>query len=412
MKEEWKTQILDEVCLKITDGSHYSPKTIGAGFPYITVKDIGKDNDLIDFENCKFIGENDYRDLVKNGCKPIVGDVLFSKDGTVGKVSLVDYDQDFVVLSSLAIIRPNSKIIDSKYLKYIFKAPFFLQQAIGKKTGVAIRRIVLKNLKTIPVPFPLLLEQKRIVAILDEAFEGIDRAVANTEKNLANARELFESYLNKVFTEKGEGWMETTIEEVCTLRSGTTVSKSLERESGDIPYLKVADMSFMGNETSVYSSSRFLNVSEISSRSVLPIGTVLFPKRGGAIATNKKRITAVQVAVDLNIMGVIPSQRIYPEFLFFYFQQFDLASIGSGSSIPQINNYDIEPLKINFPKSIDKQQEITESLQAIQTEANALEAIYRKKLSALTELKQSLLQKAFSGELTANDTAINEGAVA
>jgi type I restriction enzyme, S subunit len=133
MREGWTSKILYKVCLKVTDGSHYSPKAIDAGFPYITVKDIGKDSDQIDFENCKFIGENDYRDLVKNGCNPILGDVLFSKDGSVGKVSLVDYDKDFVVLSSLAIIRPDRKTIDSNYLKYIFKAPFFLQQAIKKK---------------------------------------------------------------------------------------------------------------------------------------------------------------------------------------------------------------------------------------------------------------------------------------
>ena len=110
--EGWESKTLMEVCEQITDGSHFSPKSSGEEeYPYITVRDI--DDDVIDFDNCKFISKNDYQSLLKNGCKPNSGDLLFSKDGTVGKVSLVDFNKDFVVLSSLAIIRPKNTIITS-----------------------------------------------------------------------------------------------------------------------------------------------------------------------------------------------------------------------------------------------------------------------------------------------------------
>ena len=96
---------LSEVCLVITDGSHFSPSTIGSGLPYVTVRDLR--DGLIDTKSCAKISTEDFDKLSKNGCQPILGDVLFSKDGTVGKVAVVDEDIQFVVLSSIAILRPN-----------------------------------------------------------------------------------------------------------------------------------------------------------------------------------------------------------------------------------------------------------------------------------------------------------------
>jgi len=162
---EWKMVELDSVCEKITDGSHFSPPTKVNGYPYITVRDIK--NDEIDFENCKYVDEKDYKNLLKNDCNPLKNDVLFSKDGTVGKVALVDFEKEFVVLSSLAIIRPKTKIIVPNYLKIVFQSEYFLNQAIENKTGVAIKRIVLKTLKTIPIPLPSIDIQKEVVKSIE-----------------------------------------------------------------------------------------------------------------------------------------------------------------------------------------------------------------------------------------------------
>lgn len=158
--EGWETSTLMDVSMKITDGSHFSPKAVEDGtFPYVTVRDVI--DDYIDFENAKRINQTSYEELVKNGCKPEKNDLLFSKDGTVGKVSLVDYDKDFVVLSSLAIIRPNTALIDPSFLKLILKSPRFLKLAIGLKSGAAIRRIILRDLKSIRLRYPKLLEEQK-----------------------------------------------------------------------------------------------------------------------------------------------------------------------------------------------------------------------------------------------------------
>ena len=198
--EGWESKELMDVCEQITDGSHFSPKSSGEEeYPYITVRDI--DEDIIDFENCKFICKKDYQSLLKNGCKPNNGDLLFSKDGTVGKVSLVDFEKDFVVLSSLAIIRPKAKIITSTILKYILKNPQFLQTAIGMKTGVAIRRIILKNLKLIKISFPKSLkEQQAIAQKLDSLSAETKRLETIYQTKINDLEELKKSVLQKAFS--------------------------------------------------------------------------------------------------------------------------------------------------------------------------------------------------------------------
>lgn len=197
--DDWESKELMQVCEQITDGSHFSPKSFEEGkYPYITVRDIN--NDIIDFNNCKFVSEKDYKLLSKNGCKPNYMDLLFSKDGTVGKVSLVDFEKDFVVLSSLAIIRPKNKIIISSLLKYILKDPSFIKTAIGMKTGVAIRRIILKNLKLIEISFPKSIkEQKKIIKKLDSLLVETKKLEVIYQNKINDLEELKKSILHKAF---------------------------------------------------------------------------------------------------------------------------------------------------------------------------------------------------------------------
>lgn len=151
-----------------------------------------------------------------------------------------------------------------------------------------------------------------------------------------------------------KGWETKSIGEVCILKSGTTVTSSLEKAHGEMPYIKVADMSCEGNEDEIVTSSRFLNIVDAGRNAAFPAGTTIFPKRGGAILTNKKRLTAIPIFADLNIMGVIPSASILPRFLYYYFLTVDMRDLGNGSSIPQINNSDISPLVISFPNSAEQ----------------------------------------------------------
>ncbi|MDD4965978.1 restriction endonuclease subunit S [Halothiobacillus sp.] len=275
---------------------------------------------------------------------------------------------------------------------------FYYQLQTAKLDSLGYARHY-KLLKELEIKYPGKAEQRRIVAILDEAFDGIAKARANAELNRQNARALFESHLQSVFTQRGEGWVEASIGDICTLRSGTSLCVSLEKSEGEIPYVKVSDMTYTGNDTEIVASSRYLNMADIGKNAVFPTGTTIFPKRGGAILTNKKRLTALPICADLNIMGVIPPSNMHPGLLYFYFLNIDMRLIGSGSSIPQINNYDIAPLKISFPESQENQKKIVRQLEGLAGKTQRLESLYQQKLAALDELKKSLLHQAFSGQL-------------
>ena len=303
---------------------------------------------------------------------------------------------DGFVSSHLATIAVDSERANARFVLF-YLSTVAAQDLIQDHAYPSLN---LPAISAIPIPLPPLPEQKRIVGILDEAFAGIATAKENAERNLQNARDLFESHLNAVFSQRGEGWVETQVGEVCTLKSGTTWDKSLEHASGEVPYVKVSDMSYEGNETEVVASSRYVNRCDISVSAILPPGTTIFPKRGGAILTNKKRITAVPICTDLNIMGAFPrSTGLLPKFVFFYFCNVDMRQLGSGSSIPQINNYDIAPLALAFPRNTSEQATVVRTLESLSDQADHLESVYQQKLDALDALKKSLLHQAFAGGL-------------
>jgi type I restriction enzyme S subunit len=143
--KEWAT--VEEACDMVTDGTHYTPKNQGHGVPFLTVKDVT--DSVLNFSTCSFIFEEDYRSAKAGNSAPQKGDVLFSKDGTAGKVHVVNTDRAFAVLSSLAILRPKHDIVDPRYLGHSLRSPAVLEDATKRKTGSAIRRIVLSDLKKV-----------------------------------------------------------------------------------------------------------------------------------------------------------------------------------------------------------------------------------------------------------------------
>jgi len=293
---------------------------------------------------------------------------------------------------------------DNHYLYYLTKTNYF-KDSLSKYITGQQPNYGYSHYSKIPIPLPPLPEQQRIVAIVDEAFAAIAKAKANAEQNLKNAKELFESYLQGVFENKGEGWEENVLKEVCELKSGTTISPSLERTEGDVLYTKVGDMNLPGNEVEINTSSRFVNSKEIKINQIIPEGAIIFPKRGGAIATNKKRKITKPTIVDLNTMAIIPSKKIDNDYFFHWFQLFDLNSISNGANIPQINNYSFDEVLIPYPKSLKAQKSIVEKVDTLSSETKKLEAIYQQKINDLEELKKSVLQKAFSGELRSPEGA-------
>ncbi len=197
---KWIKGSLDDACIKITDGSHYTPKYLTNGYPFISIKN--RKNNKLDFESCNLISNEDYEKLKRNDCNPLMGDVLFSKDGTVGEVIKIDYKRDFIVLSSWAILRPK-KEVSQDYLFYLMKSPSVLYEATKLKTGTAIRRIILRNLKQVNFNYPInISEQEKIVQEIESRFSIIDKLEETVNITLIKQEQLRKSILKYAFEGK------------------------------------------------------------------------------------------------------------------------------------------------------------------------------------------------------------------
>lgn len=158
-----------------------------------------------------------------------------------------------------------------------------------------------------------------------------------------------------------EGWEWVRFGNCISLKSGKSFSKSMELEVGEVPYCKVGDMNMNENTSSITTSSRFINPTFNERLHLIPEGSIIFPKRGGAIATNKKRYIYKPVFVDLNIMAVTPYNPISLSFVMKWLDSFDLATLNSGTSVPQINNKDISPLMFPCPPCTEQKRIVTKS---------------------------------------------------
>jgi type I restriction enzyme S subunit len=246
---------------------------------------------------------------------------------------------------------------------------------------------LLKELYVAIPPFP---EQKRIVAILGEAFASIDASIANTEKNLANARELFESYLNSVFNQPVMKEATQKLPEVCENldRKRIPITKS-RRMPGDIPYYGATGV--VDHVKDYIFDEDLLLVSEDGANLLARTYPIAFSISGKAWVNNHAHVMRFSSS---------ESQR----FVEYYLNSITLEPYVSGMAQPKLNQKALNSITIPVP-SADEKRIIVDKLDEIVAGKDQLSKIYQQKLTALAELKQSLLQKAFSGELTADKAA-------
>lgn len=162
--EKWEIVKIENLCTKITDGTHATPKYIDMGIPFLSVKDIT--NGKISFENTRYISKEEHEFLSKR-CNVAKNDILYTKVGTTGIAKVVDVDIDFSIFVSIALLKPIHNQIQSKFFEFMLNSPNCYEQAQGKTRGVANRNLVLKDIKDILLPLPPLDIQTQTVAYLD-----------------------------------------------------------------------------------------------------------------------------------------------------------------------------------------------------------------------------------------------------
>lgn len=247
----------------------------------------------------------------------------------------------------------DSSRITPAYLELALHSPQSMAYYAEKLRGTTARRrsLTADGLRALPIVLPSIERQSAVVEVL----KGIKGQIADARKTTDELDHLVKSRFVEMF---GDCTVRVSLGEVCFFKSGKTLPKEKEMPSGDYLYAKVGDLNLPGNERTIRFSRSYVDAAT-AKRCLIPKGAVVFPKRGGAIGTNKKRITGEDCCLDLNLMSVIPGEKIRTEYLLAWFEQMDLADIANGSTVPQINNKDLNPLTIALPK-MELQQEFAD----------------------------------------------------
>jgi type I restriction enzyme S subunit len=198
--EGWEVCGIKFVCTRITDGAHISPETENGAFPFVSTKDVSETG--IDFENCLQTSETTYRYMVATGCQPTRGDILFSKDGTIGRTVIVANDVDFVVASSLIIIRPNQKQCSTDFLNYLCQSSAVNNQVASFVKGAGLPRLSITNLLKVFGVFPSRDEQVEIATHLDEVTAKFDTLTATAETAITLLQERRAALISAAVTGK------------------------------------------------------------------------------------------------------------------------------------------------------------------------------------------------------------------
>lgn len=257
--------------------------------------------------------------------------------------------------------------VNKEFLAYYLRSPKYVNFLIGKTGGAKMPRVKMDIFWDSSVPVPPMDVQEQIVAELDKINEVIGDCRELLRNLDALAQSLFYDYFGDPMTNP-KGWNIKKLEEICILKSGDSSANHMPK--GNIPYVKVGDMNLDENKYGIVTSSTFIDIGA-KTKMLFPIGTTIFPKRGGAIFTNKKRLIKVPICCDLNIMGAIPL-CINSEYLYYFFVLKDFAELVDGSTVPQINNCDIYPLIIPFPP-LELQEKFAERIEQIEAQKKAVE---------------------------------------
>ncbi|ROT96190.1 restriction endonuclease subunit M [Marinobacter sp. R17] len=332
------------------------------------------------------------------------------------KRSRMVHEGDFILSNSMSFGRPYimrtsgcihdgwlvlgeiSADLNQDFLYLFLGSPNAYKQFDERAAGSTVRNLNIDLVRSVTVPIPPLAEQKRIVAILDEAFAGIDAAIANTEKNLANARELFESYLNSVFGERSNGWEVKAVREFANHCLGKMLDK--QKNKGTLrPYLRNQNVQWFSVDTSDVLEMKIEEHEEPRYR--VQKGDLLVCEGGypgrAAIWTESE-----PVFFQKALHRVRCEETIFNEWLLYFLYWADLSGelkqYFTGAGIQHFTGKSLGRLQVPLPPKVDAEYWVLK-FGELHEKVQGVEMLYQQKLNALVELKQSLLQKAFSGEL-------------
>jgi len=306
-------------------------------------------------------------------------------------------------------MRTNSILNESyfeHYLKFIFKEGYWKGLC---KQSVNQASVNQNDIKKVAINFPKSLpQQKQIVAILDKAFAAIDTAKANANQNLQNAKELFESYLQNVFENKGDDWEEGEFGNIITTLTDYHANGSYKILKKNVELKDKDDYAWMIRSTDFEKSfkNQFKYIDEhaynFMSKSKVFGNEIIMSKIGNAGKTYLMPKIDRPVSLAMNLFLIrLDESRALPQFVFQFLKskkgESQIKKRVKGATTKTITKDNVRNIIISYP-SLETQKDIVQKLDILSLETKKLEAIYTQKLAYLEEMKKSVLQKAFSGQ--------------
>ena len=356
--------------------------------------------DYVDFRDAFHISEERYIESPEIMLKE--HDVLICKDGAgIGKVGIVGKLPDRTTINSSLLLIRSGNSIHPKFLYRCLSSPYFQKIVNSRLNGATTPHLYQRDITEFPIVLPPLSEQRRIVGILDEAFEGLATAKANAEQNLQNARALFESHLQAVFTQRGDGWVDRQLASLChEITVGHVGPMKTEYKESGVPFLRSQNIRpfEVSMDNAMFIDEAFHRALK---KSQLRPGDLAIVRTGypGTAAVIPSELPDSNCS-DLVI--VRPSKEVNPHFLAAFFNSAfgKLLVLGKivGAAQKHFNITAAKEVMLHVPP-MPEQRAIIRMVDSLREETQRLESLYQRKLAALDELKKSLLHRAFSGQL-------------
>ncbi len=377
MKQDWKYGILDDAVIKGSSNISLNKiKDEEGDYPVFGAKGFAK--------NVSFYHqEKEYLGIIKDGAG-------------IGRVSR--HPEKSSVLATMQYLIPKDGF-DIGFVEYFLNGTNFEKH----RNGSTIPHIYYKDYKSEPFPLLPLPEQQRIVTILDKAFAAIAKAKAIAEQNLNNAKELFENILQDLFD--NEKWLRKNLGEIASFKNGMNFTKSSKGQSVEIVGVKNFKNKFW---VPFQELEKVIIDGQLNETYLLKKGDIITVRSNGNPKLIGRTLLADEVNGNISHSGFtirirLNSDTLLPVFLCHYLKtkktRKELVDSGSGVGIKSLNQGSLSALMIPFPKSKEEQEQIVEKLDTLSAKTKKLEAIYEKKIVDLEEMKKSILQKAFNGEL-------------
>ena len=382
MKDGWQPRNLGDLC-RIRTGK----------------KDVNQGNPDGDFPFFTCAAEHTFSDSYSFDTEAL----LIAGNGDVGKVSY--YHGKFEAYQRTYVLSDFTEVLP-RFLYLILDGK--LKETVSKqKLGNTMPYIKVGMLTDFQLPVPPLSEQQRIVGILDEAFEGIATAKANAEKNLQNARALFESHLQSVFTQRGEGWVQKTLAELCDIKHGYAFDGEFFSNVGEYVLLTPGNFYETGGYRDRGEKQKYYT-GEIPRDYVLGEGDLLvaMTEQAAGLLGSPILVPTSGKFLHNQRLGLVtkkPGAAWMNEFFFHVFNtqlvRKAIHASASGVKVRHTSPTKIGEVVVSFPTSLKEQNHIVSTLASLLAETQRLASLYQRKLDALEALKKSLLHQAFTGAL-------------